>query len=82
MPPKKSDKGGLNFDNIFLPYVLAVEQKINQITRFLAAHEEDTYIGDFTIKILVAYADTLRVQMERMECDWDDCRSDVPNIEK
>ena len=81
MPPKKSDKGGLNFDNIFLPYILAVEQKINQIERFLADHEEDTHIGDFTIKILVAYADTLRVQMVRMECDWDDCRADVPNID-
>ena len=54
-----------------------MEKKIHKLVRFLEEHEDDDNVGDFWVKILMAHADTLRGQVERIEADWDNLRDKI-----
>ena len=59
-----------------------MEKKIHKLVRFLEEHEDDDNVGDFWVKILMAHADTLRGQVERMEADWDNLRQEFARIKE
>ena len=64
-----------NPDRVFHPYVTNVTKKTLRLEEFMAANEEDeTDFGTWRFNTLETHIALLRIQVLRMETDWDEMR--------